>query len=448
MEKTANFAGKRFRRCSVAVFAALIFTLIFSAFVSADTIPITLKTTKDQLNIRTEPDTYSDLLTVIEAKGTVLYPVEKVSDRDWYKIQFSGGVYGYVYGEYVTAGDSVKSSVSLFPGAAIRTQPTDTASVQKMCSVETELTVSAQDTTGKWYYVTSFNGEKGYIKKSSVKALDVTYPSADLPGESVEKISLVEVNADNGKVRAQTSTSSEIVATVTRGQLLSVIGETKTGGYTWYKVKVSGGKIGNVREDVVKAYDTSHLKGKIIVIDPGHGCLKSTTATTIDNGNVGVSGTLEKDINLKVSRYLQTYLKSAGATVIMTRETDVGVLTLDDRAQIANKNKADIFISVHCNYSTTNKSKRGVLTYYYSGGNAKSGTLAGSLQTALATELNANNLGTASDKFTVLVNSTVPSSLAELGYMSNAEDDALLKTESYQMLCAQGLYKGVLKYFK
>ena len=63
-------------------------------------------------------------------------------------------------------------------------------------------------------------------------------------------------------------------------------------------------------------------------------------------------------------------------------------------------------------------------------------------------ELNANNLGTASDKFTVLVNSTVPSSLAELGYMSNAEDDALLKTESYQMLCAQGLYKGVLKYFK
>ena len=132
----------------------------------------------------------------------------------------------------------------------------------------------------------------------------------------------------------------------------------------------------------------------------------------------------------------------------MTRETDVGLMTLDGRAQIANSNKADIFISIHCNYSTKDKEKRGVLTYYYSGGNAKSKTLAGSLQTALAKDLNANNLGTASDKFTVLVNSTMPASLVELGYMSNAADDALLKTDDYQMLCAQGLYKGVLTYFK
>ena len=448
MEKTAGLAGKRFRRCSVAVFAALIFTLIFSAFVSADTIPITLKTTKDQLNIRTEANDRSVILTVIDKQGTVLYPVEKVPNINWYKIRFDNGIYGYVFGEYVIAGDSLKSSVSLFPGAAIRTQPSSTASVQKMCSVDTELTVSAQDNTGKWYYVTSFNGEKGYILKSSVKDFDVTYPSANVPGAAVEKISLVEVNADSGKVRAKTSTSSEILATLTRGQLLSVLGEEKVSGYTWYKVKINGGNIGYVREDVVKAYDTSHLKGKIVAIDPGHGCLKSSEATAVDNGNIGVSGTLEKDINLKVARHLQSYLKSAGATVIMTRETDVGLMTLDGRAQIANSNKADIFISIHCNYSTKDKEKRGVLTYYYSGGNAKSKTLAGSLQTALAKDLNANNLGTASDKFTVLVNSTMPASLVELGYMSNAADDALLKTDDYQMLCAQGLYKGVLTYFK
>ncbi|MGN1011419.1 MAG: SH3 domain-containing protein, partial [Clostridia bacterium] len=291
MEKTAGLAGKRFRRCSVAVFAALIFTLIFSAFVSADTIPITLKTTKDQLNIRTEANDRSVILTVIDKQGTVLYPVEKVPNINWYKIRFDNGIYGYVFGEYVIAGDSLKSSVSLFPGAAIRTQPSSTASVQKMCSVDTELTVSAQDNTGKWYYVTSFNGEKGYILKSSVKDFDVTYPSANVPGAAVEKISLVEVNADSGKVRAKTSTSSEILATLTRGQLLSVLGEEKVSGYTWYKVKINGGNIGYVREDVVKAYDTSHLKGKIVAIDPGHGCLKSSEATAVDNGNIGVSGT-------------------------------------------------------------------------------------------------------------------------------------------------------------
>ncbi|MGM9567575.1 MAG: N-acetylmuramoyl-L-alanine amidase [Clostridia bacterium] len=448
MEKTAGLAGKRFRRCSVAVFAALIFTLIFSAFVSADTIPITLKTTKDQLNIRSEANDRSVILTVIDKQGTVLYPVEKVPNINWYKIRFANGVYGYVFGDYVVPGDSLKTSVSLFPGAALRTQPSATASVQKMCSVETELTVSAQDTSGKWYYATSFNGEKGYILKTSVKDFNVTYPVAEVPGAKVEEISLVEVNADSGKVRAKATTSSDIIATLTRGQLLSVIGEEKVGNYTWYKVKVNGGKVGYVRKDVVKAYDTSHLKGKVVVIDPGHGCLKSTEATTLDNGNTGVSGTLEKDVNLAVARYLQTYLKSVGAKVIMTRETDVGVLTLEDRSQIANNNKADIFISIHCNFSTKDKDKRGILTYYYSGSNAQSKTLAGNLQTALATELNANNLGTASDKFTVLVKSTMPSSLVELGYMSNAEDDALLKTDAYQMLCAQGLYKGVLTYFK
>ncbi len=448
MEKTASFAGKRFRRYSVAVFAALIFTLVFSAFVSADNIPITLKTTKDQLNIRMAPDTYSELLTVIEQKGTVLYPVEKAS-ANWYKIRFADDIYGYVFTEYVSAGDPVKSSVSLFPGAAIRVQPSGTAAVQKMCSIETELTISQQDSAGKWYYVTSFNGEKGYMLKSSVKALNVSYPSVTVPGAEVEKISLVEVNANSGKVREKPTTGSAIVTTLTRGQLLSVIGEVKgSDGHTWYKIKINGGKEAYVRDDVVKSYDPSHLKGKVIVIDPGHGCLKSANASTIDNGNIGVSGTLEKDVNLAVSRYLESYLKSAGATVVMTRETDIGVMTLEDRAKIANDNKAGALVSVHCNYSTKDKEKRGVLTYYYSGGNPKSGTLAGNLQNALSVELNAKNLGTASDKFTVLVKATVPASLIELGYISNTTDDALLKTESYQMLCAQGLYKGILKYFE
>lgn len=447
MEKTATVAGKGFRRCAIAVFTALIWTFLFSAFISADTIPVTFKTTKDQLNIRSEADTYSDILTVIDKAGTTLYPVEKVSGLNWYKIRFEGNVYGYVFGDYVTAGDALKSSVSLFPGAAIRTQPSGTAAVQKMCSLETELSVTGQD--GQWYAVTSFNGEKGYMLKSSVKDLNLSYPAVEVPGVDVDKITLMEVSASSGKVREKATTSSKIVATLTRGQLLSIIGEEKgSDGYTWYKVKMIGLSSAYVRSDVVKAYSTDHLKNKVIVIDPGHGSVKSSDVSAIDNGNIGISGTLEKDVNLAVGRYLQTYLKSAGAKVIMTRESDVGLLTLDDRIQVANKNKADIFISIHCNYSTRDKAKRGVLTYYYANNVSKSKTLADRLQNGLYVDLGAENLGIASDTFWVLTHSEVPASLVELGYISNAKDDANLKTPSYQMNCAQGLYKGVLKYFE
>lgn len=318
-----------------------------------------------------------------------------------------------------------------------------------MCSIETELTVTGQDATGKWYYVKSFNGESGYMLKSSVKAVNITYPKAELPPAVVEQISLVEVNATSGKVRANPSTSAEIVTTLTRGQLLSVIGDEKgTDGHTWYKIKILGGKVAYVRDDVVKVYDTSHIKGKVILIDPGHGSLKSTTATAIDNGNVGVGGTLEKDIDLAVSRYLQSYLRTAGATVVMTRETDVGLMTLNDRVAIGKNNKADIFLSVHCNYSINNTDKTGVLTYYYAKSNDDSVNLANDIQKAVFVELNAKDWGTASDSFTVLANSTMPSSLVELGYMSNADEDKLLKSKDYQMLCAQGLYKGILTYFK
>lgn len=114
MEKTAGFVGRRLRRYFVAVLAALIFTLVFSAFVSADTVPITLKTAKDQLNIYMKADVSSEILTVIDKKDTALYPVEMPS-ADWYKVRFANDVYGYVPKVDVVAGDGFKSNVSLFP---------------------------------------------------------------------------------------------------------------------------------------------------------------------------------------------------------------------------------------------------------------------------------------------------------------------------------------------
>lgn len=455
MEKTAVKTNKRI--LPVALIIALLVTLLFSSFVSAAHIPICVETTKDDLNIRMEPDTYSEILTVIEKKGTVLYPIESPTGN-WYKVEFSNGyvngVFGYVFKDYVVESGALKSSVTLLPGAALRTQPSDSAPIQKMLSTGTELSVSGVDASGDWYYATSFNGEKGYIKKSSVAAVEITeYPVAKRPVAEVEDIRLVKMNSDNGNIRVNASTGSERLGTVPRGTLLSVIGETRgQDGYTWYKIYFDGGKIGYVRSDIVKVYDTSHLNGKTVVIDPGHGCYTSAVnfaANKFDDGNIGVSGSLEKDINLSIARYLQAYLVDAGANVIMTRETDVGMMSLTNRGEIANSESADIFVSIHINYSTKDATKRGIITYYWPADSSDaSDELARDLQDAAVVELSADDHGIGEERFTVLTASTMPSALIELGFMSNKEDDDLLITDAYRMLCAQSVYKGILKFFE
>lgn len=82
------------------------------------------------------------------------------------------------------------------------------------------------------------------------------------------------------------------------------------------------------------------LSGKLIVIDPGHG--------GVDTGAIGPTGLLEKNINLQVALDLEGLLKLQGADVVMTRATDVFV-SLARRIEIANQDKADLFLCIHHN---------------------------------------------------------------------------------------------------
>ncbi len=460
MEKTAIFKRKRLRLIPLAMIAACLFVFVFSTFVSAEYLPITFKTTKDSLNIRTQPDTYSELLTVIEKKGTLLYPVEQVSDN-WYKIRFAGGVNGYVFRDYVETGDALKSSVSLFPGAALRTGPSDSSVIQKMCSISTEMSIVGQD--GNWYKATSFRGETGYVLKSSVVNPIKSYPEYTPALPEVPAIEIYKVKTSTtAKVRTGPGTGNSILTEVANGELITVTGKTKgTDGNDWYKITVLNGKTGYIRGDLVATFDTSILKGKTIVIDPGHGSIK-TEGGTIDNGNVGIDGVLEKDLNLPMSQYLQAYLVKAGATVVMTRTADKGYMSLADRAAYANSNNADILISVHCNRSNDAKVKGSLVYYsksYYNNGklteyaaNAaevqKRLKLANAVQNSLLLDTGANNAGIKHDSLAVLNRTIAPSIYAEPGYMSNAEEEKLLTSYSYQILCAQGMYKGILKYFE
>ena len=209
-----------------------------------------------------------------------------------------------------------------------------------------------------------------------------------------------------------------------------------------------------------------------IVVDAGHGGW--------DLGTVGRRGLLEKDLVLEIGQRLGKLLESRlGSEIIYTRQDD-NYVSLDDRAGIANQAQADLFISVHANYSDL-PSARGVETYYTnffspssskeSGGreNGKNGgtggltpvelherigqsrRLAASVQRSLYAALSSSNpglrdRGIKEAGFVVLTETSMPGILAEVSFVSSPTDEQRLRSDGYRERIAEALYKGVARY--
>ena len=211
-----------------------------------------------------------------------------------------------------------------------------------------------------------------------------------------------------------------------------------------------------------------------IVVDAGHGGW--------DLGTVGRRGLLEKDLVLEVARRLGKLLETRlGSDVIYTRQDD-NYIPLDERAGIANQAQADLFISVHANYSDL-PSARGVETYYtnfFSAPDAKnvetrdstsgstavsaslkpaelhekieqSRRLAASVQRSLYGTLSAQNpglrdRGVKAAGFVVLTETAMPGILAEVSFVSSPTDEQRLRSDGYREQIAEALYKGIARY--
>lgn len=172
----------------------------------------------------------------------------------------------------------------------------------------------------------------------------------------------------------------------------------------------------------------------LVVLDPGHG-----------GGSTGASygGVNEKDLNLSISLLARELLEEAGARVVMTREDDRD-MGLRDRAELANRLDADLFVSVHCNASTTNAGAMGIYTAAYQE-ETEGWALAEALRGAMIAETGAGDMGTeARPNLAVLRAARMPAALVECGYMSTGEELALLADPDYQALVARGIAGGVL----
>jgi N-acetylmuramoyl-L-alanine amidase len=219
------------------------------------------------------------------------------------------------------------------------------------------------------------------------------------------------------------------------------------------------------------------LKIDRIVLDPGHG--------GHDTGTVGPGGLREKDLVLDVAQKLGRIIQDRmGSEVIFTRSDDTFV-PLERRTEIANEAKADLFLSIHANSSPL-RNAAGVENYYLNFTTSRSALdlaarensgsqltvydlqgllekialkdkveesreFATRIQTALyslsaKTEGRVRDRGVKKAPFVVLIGASMPSVLAEIGFVSNVHDENIMRREEYRERIAEALYKGISSY--
>lgn len=191
---------------------------------------------------------------------------------------------------------------------------------------------------------------------------------------------------------------------------------------------------------VTTSTGSGNLSGKIIVIDPGHGGTDSGARSPGKDVN-------EKDLTLAISRYVAEALEREGATVYMTRNSDV-FIPLPDRPAVANREHADFFVSIHINSNKTNNSQTGTYVYYH-GRDVTSQALAKAISEEVGNVNGLRARGVLSDTtrydsgFAVLRGSKVPAVLVETGYINNDGDRSKMVTAEFQRAMAIGVVRGL-----
>jgi N-acetylmuramoyl-L-alanine amidase len=220
------------------------------------------------------------------------------------------------------------------------------------------------------------------------------------------------------------------------------------------------------------------LRIKKAVIDAGHG--------GTDPGAIGRAGLREKGVNLDIAKRVANILRNDGIEVVMTRPSDRFVL-LNSRVEMANNSGADIFVSIHSNANRV-RSLSGFEVYYvspsvsdsqralsaaryaplnldtaglagnsldlkailwdmvYTSNRAESIELARSISKAMNDNLEARLLGIKGARFEVLKGVRMPAVLVEVGFLSNAQEERLLKNNFYRQRIAESIAQGIRDY--
>ena len=205
------------------------------------------------------------------------------------------------------------------------------------------------------------------------------------------------------------------------------------------RIDNSKGKVVYEKKQVIvpteKPVSLKLLSGKTIVVEAGHG--------GSDVGAIGIGGKYEKSFTLDTAHRIKEMLTAYGATVLMPLREDTS-MSLAGRTQFANRNNADLFISVHCN-AFRNEIIGGTTTYFYG---ATSLPLAKSIHKQMLSQLGLRDIGVRQARFFVLFHTEMPAVLIEPVFITNTKEyEMLLKPENRDKI-AIAVVKGVVAYYK
>lgn len=266
----------------------------------------------------------------------------------------------------------------------------------------------------------------------------------------------VTVSASLLNVRSGPSTEYAITTSLVKGDNLKLL----TTGGTWNKVMLPDNSTGFVYSSYISPGSSTSPaapNGKTVILDAGHG--------GADPGALGIGSYQEKVVTLNFTLATKTALEAQGYKVVLTRGTDTSCnvpYTTSSADLICRVNLVknytspnSIFISIHANWAYAT-SARGTETYYNANSDydgrmnaypAKSKLLSDTVQKHIVPAFGSLNRSSKDSSYYVLRYNTVPAILIELGFLSNEDDLAKMKSTSVQSSVAKAIVTGVNEYF-
>ncbi|MEH7115996.1 N-acetylmuramoyl-L-alanine amidase [Neobacillus vireti] len=359
---------------------------------NADNAPSKITVTVPTLNVRESADISSKIISRVH-QGDTFDTVQK--KNNWNQIKLENNQTGWIYDAYITPSEKITGTIDTF-SLNVREQPSASSRVVGYLKRGAKITILSKQ--AGWAKMVSSSGVSGWVNEKYI-AKDTSSSHHTQPA------------APTAKKKSSNTTELKVAKAADAPKTTP---STKT---------------------VPMPNSQKRLTGKTIVLDPGHGGK--------DKGTTGLASTPEKSLNLTTAEVVKQKLENAGAQVILTRTSDT-FIPLEQRSNISNQNEADAFISFHYNWSN-DSTVSGVTDFYFQ---KSSSPLAAAILNHVATETKLTNLGTRFNNLDVLRNNKQPSTLIELGFLSNQQDDTIVESSNYRNNVAEGIYLGLLEYFQ
>ena len=385
-----------------------------------------------------EPNTQQFPIAEVK-KGEFVLVLKKVND-EWFQVQFHQQVAWMptkdVLLTHLMIGHS-SGAVSLYKEA--------NAQSQVVTSIPYGQLFYLLDDQQSNFSKVSYNGQEGYVDNNqlnyAVDHMNELYKlQAGLP-QTLDAKKMISTKLKETPLYETADAFSKRVSTVNAGTIFNyedrendfykvTIGNSKKAYIPYWLVNAN---FATIESDSQIPQGIEHAK---IVIDPGHGGDDPGAVVTFSEKH-------EADHTLTTALLLKKELENLGATVILTRESDKSV-SLENRAQLSNREKANAFISLHFD-SGPNSNASGTTGYYFT---STSENLAQTVNKYIARNLTLKSQGTKFQNFLVLRENKQPSILLELGYLNNPDDNKLIESTEYQENIAKSIASALKEYFQ